>query len=505
MKERRAIVIGSGFGGLAVAIRLQAMGFKTTLLEKREKVGGRAYQLRDRGYTFDMGPSLITAPSILRRLFAAAGRQLEDYVELVPLDPFYRVYFHDGTYLDYTADRERMRAQMARFNPQDAARYDRFMEATRPIYEAVIREGLGARPFDTLGKLLAFLPRALRLGAIQPVTRFASRYFEDFRHHFLYSFHPLFIGGNPFRAPAVYIMIPYLEREEGVWFARGGMYSLVEAMARLFMEIGGRIHTGTPVQRIVVQKGRAVGVETADGFHPAELVVSNADPGYTYQHLVDPAWRRRWTDRRIARLHYSMSCFLLYLGVRRTYPQLLHHTLMLSPRYRELIEDIFERKVLAPDFSLYLHAPTRTDPTMAPPGCESLYVLAPVPHLQASVDWTEEAPRYAGRLLEFLEAWGLEGLQENLEVCHYFTPEDFARHLNAPYGSAFSIEPRLTQTAYFRPHNRSEDIRGLYLVGAGTHPGAGLPGVVLSAEATAWAIAQDYRVTSPSIAAVASA
>ncbi len=279
------------------------------------------------------------------------------------------------------------------------------------------------------------------------------------------------------------------------------MYSLVEAMARLFMEIGGRIHTGTPVQRIVVQKGKAVGVEAADGFHPAELVVSNADPGYTYQHLVDPAWRRRWTDRRIARLHYSMSCFLLYLGVRRTYPQLLHHTLILSPRYRELIEDIFERKVLAPDFSLYLHAPTRTDPTMAPPGCESLYVLAPVPHLQASVDWTEEAPRYAGRLLEFLEAWGLEGLQENLEVCHYFTPEDFARHLNAPYGSAFSIEPRLTQTAYFRPHNRSEDIRGLYLVGAGTHPGAGLPGVVLSAEATAWAIAQDYNVTSPSTAA----
>jgi phytoene desaturase len=498
MKTQRAVVIGSGFGGLAIAIRLQAMGFETILLEQREKVGGRAYQLRDQGYTFDMGPSLITAPSLLHQLFSTAGRRLEDYVHLVPLDPFYRVYFHDGTYIDYTADADQMRVQMAQFSPEDAVRYDRFMEATRPIYEAVICEGLGARPFDTLKKLLAFLPRALRLGAVQPVTRFAAHYFKDFRHHFLYSFHPLFIGGNPFRAPAVYIMIPYLEREEGVWFARGGMYSLVEGMARLFLEVGGSLHTRTSVQRIVVQKGQVVGVETGDRFYPADLVVSNADPGYTYQHLIEPKWRRRWSDRRIRRLHYSMSCFLLYLGVRKTYPQLLHHTLILSPRYRELIREIFDRKVLAEDFSLYLHAPTRTDPSMAPPGAESLYVLAPVPNLLAGINWKVEAPRYAERLLSFLETWGLEGLRAHLEVLHWFTPEDFAHQLCTPHGSAFSIEPRLLQTAYFRPHNRSEDIKGLYLVGAGTHPGAGLPGVLLSAEATAYAISQDYNVTATS-------
>ncbi len=498
MSKQNAVVVGSGFGGLAVAIRLQAMGFETTLLEQRARVGGRAYQLLDRGYTFDMGPSLITAPSLLKRLFAIAGRELESYVSLVPLEPFYRVYFHDGTYIDYTADPERMRAQMARFHKKDAAHYDRFMKATQPIYEAVMQEGLGARPFDTVGKLLAFLPRALRLGALQPVSRFARRFFKDFRHHFLYSFHPLFIGGNPFRAPAVYIMIPYLERKEGVWFALGGMYSLVEAMARVFLELGGTIRTSTPVTRIVVKNGHVKGVETAGGFYDAKLVVSNADPGYTYQHLVDAAYRRHWSDRRIARLHYSMSCFLLYLGVRRTYPKLQHHTLILSPRYRELIRDIFDRKILASDFSLYLHAPTRTDPSMAPEGGESLYVLAPVPNLLSGVNWKVEAPRYAERLLDFLENWGLEGLRTKLEVLHWFTPEDFALQLSTPYGSAFSIEPRLMQTAYFRPHNRSEDVQGLYFVGAGTHPGAGLPGVLLSAEATAYAIAQDYNVRTTS-------
>lgn len=501
----KAVVIGAGFGGLAIANRLQAQGMGVTVLEKRDRPGGRAYQFREGGYTFDMGPSLITAPGLIRAIFAAAGREMGDYLDLLPLDPFYRVYFHDGTHIDYSGDADRMKAQMKRFDAGDAARYDRFMEAVAPVYDAVITDGLGARPFDTVRSMLAFVPRAVRLKAYLPVAMFARRFFRDFRHRFLFSFHPLFLGGNPFRAPSVYVMIPYLEKAEGVWFARGGMYALVEALARLLVDQGGVLQTGAEVEEIVVRDGRAVGVRAGGRFFAADVVVSNADVAHTYRDLVDPGVRRRWTDRRLDGLDYTMSCFLLYLGVRKTYPSLLHHTLILSSRYEELIRDIFDRKVLPDDFSLYLHAPTKSDPSMAPPGCESLYVLMPVANLQAGIDWSTTAEVVTDRLLSFLEAWGLDDLRAHLDVVRCFTPVDFERELNARYGNAFSIEPKLSQTAYFRPHNRSEDVERLYLVGAGTHPGAGVPGVLLSAEATAYSIRRDLGLpqAGPRVASVA--
>lgn len=487
-------VIGGGFGGLALAVRLQAGGAKVTLLEKRPKIGGRAYQLVERGYVFDMGPSLITAPYILDSVFRAAGRRLTEYLDLVPLDPFYRVYFHDGTHLDYVGDPERMKAQMRAFNPQDAERLDAFWGAVRPVFQAVIGDRLGSKPFDTLPTMLGFVPRALRLRAHLPVTTVVNRYFQDFRHRFLYSFHPLFIGGHPFHTPAIYLMIPYLEREGGVWFARGGMYSLVEALGRLFRELGGVIRTQAEVSRIRVLDGKAVGVEVGTEFLPADAVVSNADVGHTYRGLVDPAHRRRWTDEKLRRTHFTMSCFLLYLGVRRRYPQLRHHTLILAERYKSLLDDIFFRRILPDDFSLYLHVPTRTDPGMAPPGGESIYVLVPVANNLSGIHWpTTQAP-FTAKVLSFLESWGLEGLRENLEVLHVFTPDDFARELNATHGNAFAIEPRLLQTAWFRPHNRSEDVANLYLVGAGTHPGAGVPGVFLSAETTYAVMAEDLHL-----------
>jgi len=488
---RRAVVVGSGFGGLAIACRLQAAGVDVTLLEKRERIGGRAYRLEDRGWVFDMGPSLITAPKILDDIFRAGGRKLTDYVDLIPLDPYYRVHFHDGTQLDYVGDPERMRAQMARFDARDAANLDAFLARVRPIYDAVIGDRLGSRPFDTLGTMLRFLPRMARLWGYLPVTTFVNRFFRDFRHRFLYSFHPLFVGGNPFRTPSIYLMIPYLEREGGVWFTRGGMYAVVEALGRLFLELGGTIRTGEEVREIEVRDGRAVGVRTDRGHQPADLVVSNADPGHTYGALVDARYRRRWTDRRLRRTHWSMSCFLLYVGTRRQYPQLAHHTLILAERYRDLLRDIFGKKILPDDFSMYLHAPTRTDPGMAPPGGESMYVLVPVANQRSGIDWGAAKERFAQRILAFLEEWGLEDLQKEIEVLHVFTPDDFEHQLNATAGNAFAIEPRFTQTAWFRPHNRSEDVDGLYLVGAGTHPGAGVPGVLLSAEATYASIAAD--------------
>ena len=485
------IVIGSGFGGLAIANRLQAVGMDVTIIEKREKVGGRAYQFEEAGYTFDMGPSLITAPSIIEGIFEAAGRSVRDYTELIPLDPFYRIYFHDGSHIDYGGDADEMKEQMRRFSPADASAYDAFMEAIRPIYETVITEKRGARPFDTVGSMLSFAPRVVRLKAFLPVHMFVRRYFQDFRHRFLFSFHPLFIGGNPFRAPAIYAMIPYLEREEGVWFARGGMYSLVDALARLFVEQGGTIRTGTEVQEITVEHNRVSGVVAGGRHRKADLVVSNADVAHTYTSLLPSYSRRRWTDSRLEGMDYTMSCFLLYLGVHRQYPALLHHTIILAKRYRALVKDIFANKILPDEFSMYLHAPTRTDPSMAPPGGESLYVLIPVPNLQAEIDWSQEAEPFANRVIDFLEQWGLEDLRGNIDVQHMFTPKDFQSKYNAFRGNAFGLEPRLLQTAYFRPHNRSEDVDGLYFVGAGTHPGGGVPGVMLSAETTEHCIRQD--------------
>ena len=489
--SRRAIVIGSGFGGLSIAIRLQAAGLDVTLLEKRDRIGGRAYQLRDSGYVFDMGPSLVTAPDIIDSVFRAGGRRVTDYVDLVPLDPYYRIYFHDGTHIDYVGDVDRMREQMERFDPADAERLDRFLERTRPIYDAVIGDRLGSKPFDTIGSMLRFIPRVLKLGAYWPVTHLVNRFFRDFRHRFVFSFHPLFVGGNPFKTPSVYLMIPNLEREGGVWFTRGGMYSLVEGMGRLFTELGGTILTNAEVHEIVVEDGRARGVRTPDGTLTADLVVSNADPGHTYGSLVDGRHREHWTDRRLAKQEWSMSCVLLYMGTRRRYPQLEHHTLILSERYEGLLDDIFELKILPDDFSMYLHAPTRTDPDVAPPGCESMYVLVPVANLRSGIDWAEVGPRFADRIIDFLEEWGLEELRGSLEVLHVFGPDDFQRELNATWGNAFAIEPKLSQTAWLRPHNRSEDVDGLYLVGAGTHPGAGVPGVILSAETTYGCIASD--------------
>lgn len=485
------MVIGSGFGGLALAIRLQAAGLDVTIVEKRERIGGRAYRLEDSGYVFDMGPSLITAPEIIDSVFRAGGRRLTDYVELVPLNPFYRIHFHDGTWIDYVGDVEGMRDQMARFDDADAANLDRFLEATRPIYDAIIADRLGSRPFDTVGSMMRLIPTILKLGAFVPVTTFVNRFFRNFRHRFIFSFHPLFVGGNPFRTPSIYLMIPYLEREGGVWFSRGGMYSVVEAMGALFTELGGTIVTDAEAETIVVEDGRATGVRAADRTYAADVVVSNADPGHTYGALVERRHRRRWTDRRLAKQDWSMSCVVLYLGTRRQYPELEHHTLILTERYRELLDDIFEEKILPDDFSMYLHAPTRTDPSMAPPGCESMYVLVPVANKQAGLDWAEVGPRFADRIVRFLEDWGLEDLRKETEVMHVFTPDDFESELNATWGNAFAIEPKLSQTAWFRPQNRSEDVDGLYLVGAGTHPGAGVPGVLLSAETTYGCIAAD--------------
>ena len=491
---KSAIVIGAGFGGLAIANRLQSAGLNVTLLEKRPKVGGRAYQFIEKGYVFDMGPSLITAPALIEDIFREAGRSSSEFFDLIPLDPYYRVYYHDNTYIDYSGDAEHMKTQMHAFNPGDAARYDEFMEAIAPIYDEVITKKLGAQPFDTPGSMLRFTPRAMQLKAFLPVTAYVNRYFKDFRHRFMFSFHPLFIGGHPFRSPSIYLMIPFLEKQDGVWFTKGGMYTVVDSLKRLFLEQGGKLQTEAEVSEIIVEDGKTTGVHVNGEYMPADAVISNADFAHTYRHLINPKWRKKWTNKKIDKIKYSMSCFLLYIGVKKKYPQLEHHTLILSERYKGLVDDIFNGSPLPDDFSMYVHVPTKTDPDMAPPGCESMYILIPVSNLTAETDWNEQRESFTERVLTFLEEWGMDGLRENLEVLKVFTPLEFESELNAYQGNAFAIEPKLTQTAYFRPHNRSEDVDGLYFVGAGTHPGAGVPGVILSAEATAGCILSDMQL-----------
>lgn len=489
---KKILVIGSGLGGLSAAIRLQASGYDVTILEKNAKVGGHAYQFKKKGYTFDMGPSLITAPDIIRSIFSSAGKKMEDYLDLIYLDPFYRIYFYDGSMIDYGPDGNKMKMQMSQFNLQDAANYDKFMSYIYKIYKVVIEDGMGSKPFMDIKNLLKFAPKALTLNAMNSGYNVVKKYFSDERNRFMFSFHPLFIGGNPFRSPAVYLMIPYLEKVGGVWFTKGGMYSLVKALNKLFLDIGGTVKTKSEVTKIKVENNQTTGLYIGDEFYEANAVVSNAHFAHTYSDLIEEKHREKWTDEKVKKMKYSMSCFLMYIGSKRQYPKLLHHTLILSERYKELITDIFDHKILPDDFSMYLHAPTRTDPKMAPEGSESIYVLIPTPNLKGDTNWKEEKKPYADKILNFLEKdFGLKDLRQNIEVLEFFTPEDFAIQRNNYLGSAWGVEPRLTQTATFRPHNRSEDINNLYLVGASTHPGAGVPGVMLTAEATVNTMLED--------------
>jgi phytoene desaturase len=477
------VVIGSGFGGLAAAIRTQAKGYDVTLLEMRDAPGGRAYVYRDQGFTYDAGPTIVTVPFVLDELAAVAGKNLADYVKLVPCDPFYRINFSDGRVFNYRGDPAALEAEIAKFNPADVAGYRRFLDYSRRVFDRAFTD-LAAHSFDSFWEMVKVAPDLLRLRADQSVYQRVSQYIQDPALRQVFSFEPLLIGGNPLCSSAIYSMIHFLEKRWGVHFAMGGTGALVRGLVRLFEEIGGVLHCHARASEIVIENGRATGVRTADGrLFPAEIVISNGDVANTYRKLVAPAHRRKWTDPRLARMKYAMSLFVVYFGTNRQYPHLPHHSIVLGPRYQELLGDIFDKKIVADDFSLYLHAPTRTDPSLAPPGCECFYVLSPVPHLGGGQDWNQIKDTYADRILASLEKDHLvPDLRQHLVSKLIFTPQDFHDHLDAYLGSAFQFEPTLTQSAWFRPHNKSEDVDGLYFVGAGTHPGAGLPGVISSAK-----------------------
>ncbi len=481
---KKAIIIGSGFGSLALAVRLLATGWDVEIFEKNASVGGHAAQFKEKGYTFDMGPSLITMPEMIRDIFALLHENADEYLDFIKLDPFYRIYFHDKSFIDYSDDSDNMKSQMAQFCQKDADNYENFIEFSSKVYEAVITQGLGSEPFNKLFTMLEFVPQALKSNAFLPAYFQASRYFENFRHRFMFSFHPLFIGGNPFKVPSIYLMISYLEKKGGVWFTKGGMYCLVQAFADIIKKHGGVIHTSAPVEKVELQGRTAKGVIVKGNLHEADIVVSNADVTHTYKDLV-PREEMKWSTKRLEKAKYAMSSYVLYLGVKKKYPELKHHTLILSHRYKELIKDIFDKHIIPDDFSMYLHVPSTTDSSMAPEGSESIYVLIPVSNLKADVDWNTFDALFTEKVINFLEHnFGMKGLSENIEVKRTFNPLDFKKVRNSYLGSPWGMEPILLQSAYFRAHNRSEDFENIFLVGAGTHPGAGLPGVMLSSMAT---------------------
>ncbi len=481
-----AVIVGAGFGGLAAAMRLGAKGWRVTVVDRLDMPGGRASSLTVEGHRFDLGPTIVTVPQLLRELWAACGRSFDADVDLRALDPFYEIRFADGSRFTARQAVEAMRAEVARLAPGDVDGYERFLADAERRYRFGF-EDLGRRPMSRLMDIVKVLPTFARLRADQPVHTLAARRFRDPRLRFAFSFHPLFIGGDPFHVTSMYALVSHLEKAFGVHYAMGGSGAIAAAMARVVEGQGGTFRLGTDVDEIVVRDGRAAGVRLAGGETlAADIVVSNADAGHTYRTLLRRHPRRRWTDGKLGRQRSSMSLFVWYFGTRGTralWPDVGHHTILNGPRYEGLVRDIFIRGRLADDMSLYVHRPTVTDPTAAPEGDDTFYALAPVPHLGiGSTDWTAEAEPYRRRIEAVLEERLLPGLARHLSASEVFTPLTFRDRYLSPLGAGFSIEPRILQSAWFRPHNVSEEVAGLYLVGAGTHPGAGLPGVIASAE-----------------------
>ena len=492
----KAAVIGSGFGGLAAAIRLQAMGFETVCYEGRDRAGGRAYVYHDAGYTFDAGPTVITAPHCLEELFELAGEAMSEHVDLIPVDPMYRLQWADGSSFDYSSNESKLLDQIRKLSPGDIEGYHRFANYTRKVFEKGYVE-LGATPFLNFRDMIRCAPDLMKLRADRSVYSAVSRFVKDERLRQAFSFHPLLVGGNPMQTSSIYTLIHWIERQWGVFFPRGGTGALVESLVALFERLGGELRLNAPVDQIVVESasGGAVKHEVCDqqgNRESFDLVVSNADIHHTYANLYRQHEGGKVMSRKLEKMDWSMSLFVMYFGTSRRYENLAHHTILFGQRYQGLLRDIFHGDSLPEDFSLYLHAPTVSDPSLAPPGGEAFYVLSPVPHLgRAKVDWDVVAQRYGDAILESLETH-LPGLRESIVTRRHFTPLDFQSQLNAYHGSAFSVAPKLTQSAYFRPHNKSERIPGLYIVGGGTHPGAGVPGVINTAKATAGIIAKDF-------------
>ncbi|MFY0614521.1 MAG: phytoene desaturase [Hyphomicrobiaceae bacterium] len=480
-KGSTAVVVGGGFGGIAAALRLRAKGYGVTLFDRCERAGGRAQVFEESGYRHDAGPTVITAPFLFEELFALFGKRLEDYVTFVPLDPWYRFYFPDGDTFDYGGTFEKTIAEIRRIEPNDEAGYRKLIEHSKRIYEVGF-EKLADQPFHAPWTMVKQIPQLVRLRSDRTVWQLVSSHLKNDKLRQAFSIQPLLVGGNPFETTSIYGLIHYLEKQWGVYFAMGGTGQLVRSLTKLMQEEGVDLRLGETVTEIQLANRKATGVQLENGTSVrADFVVSNVDPLYLYNKML-PKGALSIAPKLKLRSRKSMGLYVLYFGTDRQYQDIAHHTIWLGERYRELLHDIFNRKVLTDDFSLYVHRPTATDPSLAPPGHETFYVLCPVPNLDGNVDWEREGPRLQERIVEALDATMMPGLKICIRAPFFMTPVDFEERYLSVAGAGFSIAPHFTQSAWFRFHNRAEGIGNLYLVGAGTHPGAGLPGVLSSAK-----------------------
>jgi phytoene desaturase len=484
-----AIVIGAGLGGLSAAMRLGAKGYRVTVIDRLDRAGGRGSSITEAGHRFDLGPTIVTVPEVFRKLWAACGRDFDADVDLRPLDPFYEIRWPDGSHFTARSNTAAMVEEVRRLSPRDVPGYLRFLKDSQRRY-VVGYEGMVAEPMHRLWDTIKVLPEFARLRADRSILGHAKARVRDERLRMALSFHPLFIGGDPMHVTSMYALVSHLEKEYGVHYAIGGVQAIADAMARIVEGQGGRLRLGVEADEILVREGAAEGVRLVSGeVLRAPLVISNADAGHTYTRLLRNMTRKRWSDAKVGSRRWSMGLYVWYFGTRGTkgmWPDVGHHTILSGPRYEGLLRDIFIKGKLADDMSLYVHRPSVTDPGVAPDGGDTFYALSPVPHLGHAdpVDWAREEPRYREKVTRVLEGL-IPGFEKHLSASLVFTPETFRDRYLSPLGCGFSIEPRILQSAWFRPHNVSEEAKGLFLVGAGTHPGAGLPGVVSSAEVMA--------------------
>lgn len=491
----RACIVGAGMGGLALAIRLQSSGIETVVVEARDKPGGRAYFWKRDGFTFDAGPTVITDPPCLRELWQMSGHDMAADVELMEVKPFYRLNWPDGTTFDYGNDEVALRMEIARIAPGDAAGYEDFLRYSAGVWQEGYNR-LGHVPFLDFASMIKAAPRLVRYQAWRSVYSMVSSFVESPKLREALSFHTLLVGGNPMTASAIYALIHKLEKDGGVWWAKGGTNQLVAGMVKHFERLGGTLRLHDPVVQVHTLGDRVSEVECASGWRERfDAIASNADIMHSYRDLLSDSLRGPEMARKLAKKRFSPSLFLVHFGLEGTWPGIPHHTVLFGPRYKGLLEDIFGHGVLPQDFSIYLHHPSITDPSVAPPGKSTFYALIPVAHQgKLPIDWEQIGPLLEKRVLDEVGRRLIPDIHDRIITKFHYAPRDFSLDLNAYLGSAFSLEPTLAQSAYFRGHNRDDRLKNFYLVGAGTHPGAGIPGVVGSAKATASLMLEDMRL-----------
>ena len=479
--NKTAIIVGSGFGGIAASLRMRSLGYQVSIFEKLNQLGGRARVFKKSGFTFDAGPTVITAPFLFDELFKLFNKNRKDYVDFVKLEPWYRFYFSSNNkFFNYSSSLRETEKEIAKFNNSDVEGYRKLLEISEKIFNVGF-EKLSFVPFHDFFFMIKQIPTLIKLKSYLSVYKLVSKYIKNEQIRQAFSIQPLLLGGNPLDTTSIYNLIHFLERKWGVFYAMGGTGKIIQGFEKLMKEEQIKIFKNTEVTEIITNGNIAEGIKVGDKKIFADKLIINSDPAYTYKNLIQSN-KKKWTDKKIANMEYSMGLFVIYFGTTKKYKNVAHHTIWMGKRYEGLLKDIFKNRILADDFSLYLHRPTATDKSMAPKNCDCFYVLSPVPNLKNPINWSQEGKTYERKILEALDQTILPGLIKNLKICFHMTPNDFQKDYNSLYGSGFSISPIFTQSAWFRFHNKSENFKNLYFVGAGSHPGAGVPGVISSAK-----------------------